>query len=345
VYTLTFNDNTIKDLLDHRSEGRQFFGALVIPYSGVFTNRSNGFYTSVPKLLCPYQINDIIIIQEKWASSGSGEYLYETDSASGVSVADYFPAYTMPDEAARMYGRIVSAVPWTITPNIADNFIPSGMNIDSWAGTAKVIDNFQSGNRYLNKIRQRRSKEAWNKTYQPIIRTTDPPTLKYVPYQRTKDSTYRLTFVNEDTNPSWVIMHTKYYTDAAQAYYTYYGTDFDTQRLMSGKPVSQNVYTSGVWSQDAWTTYPTSLTRSEADSLINSGVHLYERGLAYDSPTTSRSNANAKFIYLVLDQQDNPIPVYAYFVTETVDDDQHAFAWLISGYLCEKDGTIIGNAF
>ena len=353
MYTLTFNESTMLDLWDHRNGtyGRQFFGAVVIPYSGLFTNKANSFYTEVPKLLCPYQINDIIIIQQQWAKTESRGYIYKIDQDYALDplVGDfnYLPAYSMPDEAAQMYGRIVSATPWLVSSDIANKFIPAGMNIDNWAGTAKVIGNVDTGTKILNKIRKRRNAEVLGKSYQPTVRTSDPPTIKYVPYQMTKPNKPMLHFSVEGASYD-VVLPSRNYTDAAQAYYTLWGLgpSYDPQALKSGYPVDSDYsfeYDSYVLS--SWATYPKSLTVAEAESLMNSGVHLYQRGLAADSPTNDRNSASAKFIYILLDDQKFAIPIYAYYPTETIDASQPVFAWLISGYLCEKDGTIIGNVF
>ena len=350
MYTLTFNEATLLDLWDHHNNGRQFFGALVVPYSGLFTNKPDTFFTEVPKILCPYQINDIIIIQEKWAKTTTGGYIYKLSQDYSVDPIvgdfDYLPAYTMPDDAARMYGRIVSAVPWMITSDIANKYIPSGENIDSWAGTAKVISNTDTGTRLLNNIRKKRNQEVLSKTYQPRVKTSSVPTIKYVPYQLNKPVKPRLSFISED-GLGQVVIDAKQYTDAAQAWDWMYNLDSNPCKLRSGYPISMDVslIDPNDYSLAAWATYPTPLTVSEAESLINSGVHLKQRGLANSSPTYDRTSSKATFVYVLLDEQDNAIPIYVYYPTETIDSNQQVFAWLISGYLCNKDGTILGDLF
>lgn len=352
MYTLTFNNETISDLLNHRSEGRQFFGAVVIPYSGVFTSETNVYTIDVPRILCPYQINDLIVIQERWARDASGEYVYESDSIVS-NYYNYRPAYTMPNEAARMYGRIVSAVPWLVNLSIANKYLLDGMSLDNCTGTAKVYDTTDTANKMLKNIRDLHNKSALNKTYQPSIHSIRTPPIKYVPYQLSQQYTPSLLFVDPD-GVSWNL-NANHKSDAAIAYYApfnYLAPGLDPQRLAPNQygytlPVdSENAeLPNGDWVNNlgSWTTYPTSLTISEAEALENAGYHLVRRGLAYDSEETSGSNA--KYIYVMLDETGHAIPIYAYYPVETIDSDQQVFAWLISGYLCEKDGTIIGNWF
>ena len=353
MYTLTFNEETILDLWDHHTSGRQFFGALVAPYSGLFTNPSSSFYTELPKILCPYQINDIIIIQERWAKTTSSGYIYKISEDYDVTPTagshEFLPAYTMPDDAARMYGRIVSATPWLVNGELAKKYLPSGLSIDNWSGTAKVIGNTDVGTRLLNKIRKRYNTEALNKTYQPAVRTTDPPIIQYVPYQLYRPVRPFLHFLREDL-PTTVIrdvfIPSSNYTDSAQARTNQASFD-DPLRLKSGQPISEDSssYDPTIYAYDAWAVYPEPLTVKQAKVLQNSGVHLYQRGLAESSPTADRTSESATFIYILLDAQNHAIPILEYYPTETIDSDQKVFAWLISGYLCEKDGTILGNLF
>ena len=363
MYTLTFNEETILDLWDHHSSGRQFFGALVAPYSGLFTNPSSSFYTELPKILCPYQINDIIIIQERWAKTTSSGYIYEISDSYATTPAttptvgghEFLPAYTMPDDAARMYGRIVSITPWLVNGELAKKYLPSGLNIDNWSGTAKVIGNTDVGTRLLNKTRKRYNTEALNKTYQPVIKTTDPPIIRYVPYQLYRPVHPYLHFLREDlptTVMRDVFIPSSNYTDSAQArtnliIFSDPSLYNDPLALKSGQPISEenSSYDPTIYAYDAWALYPEPLTIKQANVLQNSGVNLYQRGLAKSSPTTDRTSESATFIYILLDEQRHAIPILEYYPTETIDSNQKVFAWLISGYLCEKDGTILGNLF
>lgn len=340
MYTLTFNEYTIKDLLAHSREGRQFFGAVVVPYSGLFTNITDTFYTELPKILCPYQVNDIIIIQERWARSSNG-YVYESDSQQGVDNSyvdryDYRPAYTMPDDAARLYGRIVSATPWPVTPDIANKYIPSGYSIDKCFGTAKIIGSTDVSHRILRNLRKQRNQEVLGKTYQPIVRTTDPKTWRYVPYQLRNPIRPNMHYTIGGVEFTYYASN---YSDSAQAYYTPYLTpSTNPQALESGEPIS-DIKEGGRYINGAWATYPTSLTISESNNIQRTGIRLRVRGYAARSSVSEES----KFIFLMLDDNFNPIPIYAYYVTETISASQPVFAWLISGYLCNKDGNVIGN--
>lgn len=331
MYTLMFNKETIQDLKNHLTYGRQFFGAVIIPYSGVFTSEPNVYTIEVPNILCPYQVNDLIIIQERWARDASGEFIYEIDSGGSY---DFRPAYTMPDEAARMYGKIVSAVPWLLNSSIADAYLVD--NIDSCLGTAKVFGTDDVANRLLRKLRSQHNKSALSKTYQPSI--DGDSIIKYVPYQLSQQVLPQLNF----TDPSGEIQHlyASLYSDSAVAYYDLYNDPaVDPQRLQSGQAVDAEVakMPNGdvVKNLASWTTYPEPLTIEEATKLEQAGYHLVQRGLAYGS--------TSKFIYVLLDNHGHSIPIYTYYPTTTVNSNQQVFVWLISGYLCDKEGNVIGD--
>lgn len=207
MYTLVFNANTIQDLWDHhpnnpnrplgQKSGRQLFGTVVTPDCGVFTTGTNpspkltGTETTIPKIVCPYQVNDIIAIQEKWARSGDGYVYYDYNNETNNQGYTFRPAATMPLDATRMYARIVSTRVWSITQEIRDKYINAGVNTDSAAGTAAVVGYADKALELLSSIRNSHNNAALASTYQPLVPITIPTRTEpqpYVMYQKLRPS-------------------------------------------------------------------------------------------------------------------------------------------------------------
>lgn len=446
MYTITFSDDTLNDVIEHREEGRQIYGAIVCPYSGIFTKKSGGASVSIPKLVCPYQVNDIIAIQEQWSrtedgfayrngdfkvqpdvsftykgatkdettgiytytfesgylgvlygnegvrmegsttvgsvvsfsvrtfnnSSGSYEdtgtsgqcrpYKYVTvtqfrGGQNGVKpncykivaivtsrsspddiqtpivmqsnkvVRHYWPsntfrpATTMPEDAVRMYARIVSVRAWTVTKDIVDKYLSVGEIADSYPGTAKVIGYYDRGNELLSKIRKKRNKEVLAKTYQPVVTYDLPMVDKYVQYRLKGDTNYSYT---RETSPN------------------------------SGfKPGVRSVFAQafeayGVYSDDGTAKYLDPQFRAWQHTLKSSkDLANTDFSLEYASEAQGYNPKGGyeAYVYYKLDSNGYRIPTYATYKTKIVDPKQYLFAWLISGYLCDKDGKITGKWF
>ena len=267
MYTLTFNRNTIDDLLKHREDGRQLYGAVAVPYGGTFTSGKQGNEITIPKLLCPYQVNDIIAIQEQWSRTANS-YVYKTGDPSKDEGYVFRPATTMPLSAARMYARIVSIRTWPATENIVKNYMTLGSSSDSAAGAAKVIGYYDKGNELLSDIRRIHNKKARNKTYQQLFETAPDLVNKYVDYYLKVPQTYSLEFTNQFgdfqlTSDETIIAQafSNYKVSNLYRYYEYDPTDVyyegDTcKRTVSGKikyyECITAIYTPEAWNPDHW---------------------------------------------------------------------------------------------
>lgn len=455
MYTITFSDETLNDMIAHRSEGRQLYGAIICPYSGTFTHKSEGSSVSIPRIVCPYQVNDIIAIQEQWArkedgySYKNGDFqnisdkvdfifqgkTYDSDSklytytfisrqyigvnfenegvtvygyaqgilgsetvshklstfrvisfnnssgtyvstgiSSYVKTSEYIeitklrsnaigstgqkpncyklevlfttaddlstthiesskvsrhfwtsnsfrPATTMPDDAVRMYARIVSIRGWTVTKDIVDKYLSVGEIADAYPGTAKVIGYYDRGNQLLSNIRKKRNKEVLAKTYQPIVNYNLPMVDKYV-YYRLRESThygYTRTY-GPDAGTKLGVEST--FAQAFEAYPVY----SDTQELHYLDSQFRG------WQH----TLKTSPYLADEDPSLEFGA--YAQG--YDP-----QGGYERYVYYLLDSNGYRIPTYATYKTKIVDPTKYLFAWLISGYLCDRDGKIIGKWF
>lgn len=326
MYTLTFNRDTINDLLAHREDGRQLFAAIVIPYSGIFSHKENGSSVNPPRIVCPYQVNDILAIQERWAQNNRS-YVYATDTDADTGFS-FRPAYTMPVAAARMYARIVSIKPWSVTKDIAAQYLTIGLNIDKYAGAAKVIGYYDRGTELLSTIRSKWNKDVLNKTYQPYVSSDLPMVNAYLPYYLREPVTYTLEFQDEVTGYSRTIKGPT--TQIAQAY------DGDTQILKSGTTIDKN---HGAWQLVTMT------EAQAAEYSVRVPDQLIRRGEWYWSPDEPTASDPKKYVYVVADQFGKPYIRPRYYVTEIVDPDLYWSAWMVSAYLCNKEGEIIGNWF
>lgn len=339
MYLMTFSADTIKELKNYNdnSKGRQIYAAVVTPDSGVFTNRSKTV-VEVPKIVCPYQVNDIFAIQERWARSDNA-YVYEVDTTEGTTEEDTLPydyrsATTMPIDAARLFARIVSIRCWPVTQDIIDTYLTLGSNPDSYAGVAKVISNYTSGNRLLSKIRQVRNREVLNKSSQPRPTALTPVEYSSYYYLDTAE-TYsygnpaiiakRKTFIaiRQETE--------KYYVGGSALWQycgydtPYHGSDHDTRRL-------------------AW-------SKIELDSPNYAGPRLEYIGEKYNPKKHDPSDPEydptlpATYWYYRLDYQSIRIPEYACYESPVLDPSKHVYCWLISAYLSDKEGNIYGKWF
>lgn len=338
MYKLTFNRATIDDLLNHRNDGRQLYGAITIPYSGVFTEKSSGSYVDPPKIVCPYQVNDIIAIQERWARS-SKSYVYATGNESIDSGYTFRPAYTAPIDSVRMYARIVSIKPWRITKGIAANYLTRGMSIESYAGTAKVVGYKDTGNRLLSTTRKIHNTAVLNKTYQPMVPEKLPMVIRDVPYYTRQPVTYTLNFVPESEYGS---IHPTLESYEGQ-------TTSQAQRFNSSTHIVKNPgditldYYYGDWNYTIMTAHEAATYMFEHQTLNEDGKGLIYRGeyYYYDGPHGGSEDPTQNvYIYC---QDGKPIPRARYYKTEIVDPSKYWFAWLISAYLSDKEGNIIGK--
>lgn len=327
MYTLTFNKDTIADLVDHRYDGRQVYGAIIVPYSGVFTDKSSGDQVDPPKILCPYQENDIIAIQERWARSADS-YVYAVDDSSLDKNYYFRPAYTMPKDAVRMYGRIVSIKPWRLTAGIARNYLSRGMSLESCAGSAKVVGYYDLGTRMLSKIRKKHNQALLNESSQPLVPENLPMVTKSVPYYLRDSVTYWLSYKSDGGTMVQVEGVT---SDKAQVY----NADADIMKPAYGAidGVETLDYYYGHWSY-------VSLTANEAADLMRrTGKILYKRGEAYNSPSTGTKI----YVYIYMTKDHKAIPQYRYYKTQVVDPSKKWFVWMVSAYLCDEAGNIIGD--
>ena len=349
VYTLTFNEKTLQDLREHDShasaseQGRQFFCAVVIPDSGVFTNKKSGSDVHVPDLVCPYQINDIIAIKEQWAYSDYSGYVYKTDGDLGY---DYRPASTLPNSAVRMYGRITSINTWSVTQQIADNYLSIGLSADSYPGVGEVIGCYKKGDKYLKSLRDSKNKEILSKLNQPPVPKNLPTVLRYVPYKLRYPVEYILRYTSYRSGVAATYTFSSgQSTHSALAYDRYFDPGDGSYRYEiwngSDAPISVSTIATDL---SAWTYFVANYR--EYEEYAQEFKNKYGRNLV----TINRGKWNedrTRDVYLILQDQGgiNPIPVYACYVTETTDPDQHLFAWLITGYLSDSEGNILGKYF
>lgn len=323
MYTITFNEATIRDLLAHIQEGRQLYGAIVVPYSGVFTNKPFGSSVAVPKLLCPYQVDDIIAIQEPWASKIDG-YVYKSDAnTSGYA---FRPPSTMPNSAIRMYARIVSIVTWSVTQDIIDNYLSIGVSSDGYAGTAKIVGSKDNGNRLLSEIRKLHNTKLIDKSYQPVVTANPSKYIMLVPY-------YYREKVQPERNGPWegALINNKGPNSISAV-----AKGEDT--IKGGTYIDSNEY--------KW-----SIVDIKGPRVFEYDGHKLQCvGLSPDSPDPNPDldpvpDSKKVYRYIYVDSNDYLVPKYAYYPTEVVDPNKHMFAWLFSAYLCDKDGNIIGDWF
>lgn len=321
MYTITFSDETLKDLLDHKDDGRQVYGAIVCPYSGTFTHKSGGAAVTIPKLVCPYQVNDIIAIQEQWARK-QNEFEYRTYTAKDNS-NKFRPATTMPDDAVRMYARIVSIRAWTVTKDIVDKYLSVGEIADAYPGSAKIIGYYDKGNELLSKIRKKRNKEVLDKTYQPVVTYNLPMVDKYVQYRLRQSTNYSYDVVSEhNPHPGHKLGVESVFAQAFEAY-PVYSDSSEAQYLDSNFRGWQHT-----------------LKSSNDLAMKDSSLEYACKARGYNPP-----GGYEMYVYYRLDSNGNRIPTYATYKTKIVDPTKYLFAWLISGYLCDKDGKITGKWF
>lgn len=340
MYTLTFNRDTIDDLLAHRSDGRQFYGAIIIPYSGIFSHKYIGSYVQPPKIVCPYQVNDIIAIQERWARNNSS-YVYETGISSRDSGYNFRPAITMPLDAVRMYGRIVSIKPWRITQSMANHYLSKGMSTERYPGVGKVIGYADTANRLLSEIRKIHNRAVLNKSGQPLVPDNLPTVIKNVNYYLREPIDYNLYFVSDshawDTHPYPDERYNGPTSQMAQAY----NDNLKILKCNKGGMAEITLdYYLGDWE---WTV---KTTHQAQDYLLEhqtkgDGKGLIKRGEYYYSPDSTESE-DRQYVWIYT-QDGKPKPRFRYYQTEIVDPDKHWFAWMISGYLSDKDGNTIGK--
>lgn len=340
MYTLTFNRETISDLLSHRSSGRQFYGAIIIPYSGVFSSKSIGSYVQPPKIVPPYQVNDIVAIQERWARDRDS-YVYATDNVDADYGYVFRPAITAPLDSVRIYGRITSIKPWRITKNMAKNYLSRGMSSDSYAGAARVIGYADTGNKLLSSLRNKYNRQVLNKSSQPLVPEDLPMVIKNVPYYLRQPITYMLSYISDSEASSLNPELTQYTGPTSQMAQAYN----DSVKIL--KAADENYqctldYRLGDWVWTVKTESQAAAYMMEHQTIKKDGKGLIKRGQYYYDSGTDIDTHQYVYIYT---QDGKPIPKWKYYQTEIVDPEQHWFAWMVSGYLCTADGITIGKWF
>ena len=112
--------------------------------------------------------------------------------------------------------------------------------------------------------------------------------------------------------------------------------DGDTQILKSGTTIDKN---HGAWQLVTMT------EAQAAEYSVRVPDQLIRRGEWYWSPDEPTASDPKKYVYVVADQFGKPYIRPRYYVTEIVDPDLYWSAWMVSAYLCNKEGEIIGNWF
>ena len=320
MYTMTFTDSTMNSIKNSGSNGLQIYSAIMCTYSGIFTPDNIYDEDTTPKIVCPYQVNDIFAIQEPWARDAH-DYVYKLD---GDTTHGYVwrPASTMPLDATRFYGRIVSIYARLLTRDIAENYLPVGDSISACPGVAKVIKSYDSGNNLLSSIRGTRSKEARNKSYQSQVPGSLPLVKYRAPYylSTSTDKTY--------TIPGSSTVYSAGSSILAQAYETtMVHTSIGGSSVVAGYRDYDHNANRKSWSK-SWKV------------LGSSGSN------PYSDPTFVGYTENEKMeIYYDLDSQGRRIPSIATYGTQVVDATKQLYVWLISAYLCDKDGNVFGDQF
>lgn len=320
MYTMTFTDTTMNDIKTHSSTGRQIYSAVMCTFAGVFTPDNIYSDNTIPKIVCPYQVNDIFAIQEQWARNAN-EYVYKLDGDTSSGYV-WRPASTMPLDAARFYGRIVSIYSRLLTRDIAETYLPIGDSINSCPGVAKVIKSYDSGNNLLSRIRETYSRDARNKSYQPRV-TSPLPLVRYsTPYylSTSTDKTY--------TPPGSSTVVSAGKSILAQAYETtMVHTSIGGASVVAGyRDADHNAYRKS-WSK-SW------------KPLRTDGVN------PLSDPTFVGYTENEKMeIYYNLNSKGLRIPSIATYGSQVLDATQQLYVWLISAYLCDENGNIIGDMF
>ena len=318
MYTMTFTEDTMQDILYNGGSGRQIYSAVMCTFAGVFTPDNIYSDDIIPKIVCPYQVDDVFAIQEPWARSAQ-DYVYKLGSTDPSAYA-WRPASTMPLDATRFYGRIVSIYARLLTRDIAERYLPKGENLISCPGVAKIIKSCDVGNSLLSKFRTVRSSEARNKSYQSRVPISLPLVRYSAPYYlaTSVDKTY--------TEPGSPVVISAGASRLAQAYentmvHTYIGGPdvVAGSRDYDGNP-----------RRKAW-------AKSWRDRTTDTPPN---------DPTFVGYTTNEKMeIYYNLDSKGHRIPSTVNYGTQVIDATKQLYVWLISAYLCDSEGNIYGNAF
>ncbi len=390
MYALTFSRKVIKDLLAYADgvngwgspKGRQFYGAILMPDSGYFTSKSSG---NAPKIVCPYQVNDIIAIQEEWARSATS-YVYKIQPDRGDpsnnlnnEVADltgynFRPASTMPIDAARLFGRITSIVSWPLTQDIAKEYLsyfPGTSDISS-SGVGKVIDYYTNGSRLLSTIRKNRNREVLNKSGQPLVTSSnDLPLVDSLRYYYLNMPT-QYSIVEYESNSTLLVQSNQVLprylsvlteninclgesstsiTSGGHENPTIDGHPVDVRTLTIGDWVWYNSesepsepWEKFAWMGDMWRGFSSMINAPGEDYYLPAGwvyaesssSDTYGSDAMYSPLGTYEDSNGLHYIYRNLYAG----PIYATYKTKIVDPIKKLYVWLISGYLCHKNGDI-----
>lgn len=346
MYTLTFNNDTMSDLQQHITDGRQFYSAIVTPFCGVFTDgagkigddgfksmdRLGGSDTNIPKIVCPYQPNDVIAIQEKWMKIGNRYIYYDYTNDYNNSGYTFQPASSMPRGAVRLYGRIVSTRVWSITQEIRDNYIHTSESVSECAGVASVIGYADTASRLLSKFRNGRNAEALASTYQKSIPKITPKKIEdqsYMMYQKVNPTLILPGDRQYKTYPDYVLSDIRY-----EANY-YYPVRYDTAIVLaSGQPVDAH---RGIWYRGAFT--------REQLNAMDPETYIEVGRASWDADNQGTPLYIAIWPLAPYDNIRYPQARPQTFEAVHTDRTKHYFAWLISGYLSDSQGKIIGSYY
>lgn len=339
MYTITFSLKTLQDLRDHRYDGRQFYAAVLMPDSGIFTSPSYGD-GNAPKIICPYQVNDIIAIQEKWART-STSYVYKTDGATGYN---YRPATTMPLDATRMWGRIVSITPWIVTQEIIDKYLSYGVSSDSYDGAATVVDYYDTGTKLLSNVRKLHNQSALSKMRQPQISSDPPKITKSIYYHLHQSFTYycspremqEMPYYGTSPGPTSPYAIARALPDTSDGTVRDYVLLGENESVLDdppprGVPIDRN---NGSWA------FSSTFNQKTGTDLTNyTYIGLDKR--------SRPGRLRYVYLYKMQDSSGNDVyvPNFATYQAEIIDPTFSLYAWLISGYLCSRDGEILGSYF
>lgn len=385
MYELTFNRDTMKDLITYgysQGRGRQLYGAIVCPYSGVFSHKTGGSTVTIPKIVCPYQVDDIIAIQEQWARSGNSfVYKINPESSSGGhgfypywSVPDtqgyeFSPANTMPLSATRLYARITSVRTWSLTPEVYYNYVNPHISTVDCAGVAKVIGYYDNGNRLLSKIRKRHNSSLLQRSSQPRTSSNLPLVPVTLPYYL-KEPTYTVYSRKFQEFPNISPRNiTLPASDFAQAYdprenqevptwsHVYNPTNISTrqfQQLSSLDPGQRAWYCTMSGDPDLEIKQPT-LYEYIGEAMYPPETDPFEPTAVWTRPAWGST-----YWYYVLDGSSDiavtpsggttryygkRIPVIASYNYNIIDPERYIFVWMISAYLSDSEGNIYGGLF
>lgn len=286
---------------------------------------------------------------DEWGHYHDGQHISNTLTGLDYGQSSSFtfrPASTMPVEAANLYGRIVSIRSCRITQEIIDHYLTIGETSDSCAGVGKIIGTTDRGNRILSNLRNSKNRKALTKFYQPSISSAANKVTSLRYYRLHQSVQYEGHF---QTDSAWLPSHSGYTTlkSSSTGYAISRAVDLPYHRYMDPETGIIKFRNDCILGKETDTVD----NRRTIDANLG---RWYTRGS--NVPPNENTDkqllylgesrwSNPKYQYLVLDSSGHPSPVLATYPVEIIDPDKHLFAWLISAYLCDKDGNILGDQF